>query len=70
MLGNFVGVEELEGAARTLDTEFYQLTETEVNYNITRSLGGPLGRLFHLWVGFFVTDGEEELHILVVGLKD
>ena len=30
VLGNFVGVEELEGAARTLDEEFAQLTETEV----------------------------------------
>ena len=30
VLGNFVGVEELEGAARTLDTEFHKLTETEV----------------------------------------
>ena len=30
VLGNFVGVEDLEGAARTLDEEFNQLTETEV----------------------------------------
>ena len=30
VLGNFVGVEDLEGAARTLDAEFAQLTETEV----------------------------------------
>ena len=30
VLANFVGVEELEGAARTLDTQFHQLTETEV----------------------------------------
>ena len=30
VVANFVGVEELEGAARTLDTQFHQLTETEV----------------------------------------
>ena len=30
VLGNFVSVDELEGAARTLHEEFHRLTETEV----------------------------------------
>ena len=38
MLGNFVGIEELEGAARTLDEEFHRLTETEVG----NAIGGHL----------------------------
>ena len=37
MLGNFVGIEELEGAARTLDQEFHRLTETEVGNAIAWS---------------------------------
>ena len=34
VLGNFVSVEELEGAARTLHEEFHRLTETEVTQKI------------------------------------
>ena len=34
VLGNFVSVEELEGAARTLHEEFHRLTETEVTQMI------------------------------------
>ena len=30
VLGNFVSVDELEGAARTLHEEFHRLTETQV----------------------------------------
>ena len=34
VLGNFVSVEELEGAARTLHEEFHRLTETEVTQRL------------------------------------
>ena len=34
VLGNFVSVEELKGAARTLHEEFHRLTETEVTQKI------------------------------------
>ena len=34
VLGNFVSVDELEGAARTLHEEFHRLTETEVTQKI------------------------------------
>ena len=51
VLGNFVGVEELEGAARTLDEEFAQLTETEVGNPIM-----PLVTLKRLsWQNFLKT---------------
>jgi len=58
ILGNFVGVEELDGAARTLDTQFHQLTETEVAvaYSALRHLNPEvakgLGVRIHQTFGF------------------
>ena len=37
VLGNFVSVDELEGAARTLHEEFHRLTETEVTQKIVHN---------------------------------
>jgi len=58
VLGNFVGIDELEGAARTLDTEFHRLTETEVAvaYSALRHLNPEvakgLGVKIHQTFGF------------------
>jgi len=58
VLGNFVGIEELEGAARTLDEEFHRLTETEVAvaYSALRHLNPEvakgLGVRIHQTFGF------------------
>jgi len=58
VLGNFVSVDELEGAARTLHEEFHRLTETEVAvaYSALRHLNPEvvkeLGAKIHLTFGF------------------
>ena len=45
VLGNFVSVDELEGAARTLHEEFHRLTETEVTQKIKDKTHKRLCRL-------------------------